>query len=311
MGKRKTHEEFVEEMNSINSNIEIVGTYIRAKEKVLCKCKIDNHEWYAFSGNLLNGQGCPKCWTTALSKSKTKTHEDFIKEMDIKHPSIKVLGIYISNSTKIQCECKICNHTWCSTPNNLLSAGEGCPRCGMLKSTNKRTKTHVSFINDMEILHPEIDVLGKYTNAKNKVLCRCKECNHEWMGIPTNLLQGQGCPKCNKPKGENRIESYLIRNTIDYISQYTFDDLLGVNLGQLSYDFYLPKHNCLIEYQGGQHYNPIEFFGGIEKFHIQQEHDNRKREYAKTHNIKLLEIPYWDFENIEQILESRLLKQSA
>ena len=39
--------------------------------------------------------------------------------------------------------------------------------------------------------------------------------------------------------------------------------------------------------------------------------DSIKREYAKKHNIELLEIPYWDFDNIEQILESRLLKQSA
>ena len=44
---------------------------------------------------------------------------------------------------------------------------------------------------------------------------------------------------------------------------------------------------------------------------IQQEHDRRKRNYAKDHNIELLEIWYYDFNNIEQILESRLLKQSA
>ena len=311
MSKRKTHEEFVEEMKNINPNIEVVGTYIRAKEKILCRCKIDGNEWHAFPNNLLNGQGCPKCWTTTLSELKTKTHEQFIEEMVLKHPNISVLGTYFSNSTKIQCKCKICNHTWYSTPNNLLSAGEGCPQCGILKSAKKRSKTHDDFISDMKILHPKIDILGQYINAKNKLLCRCKECNHEWMGIPTNLLQGQGCPKCNKPKGEIQIENFLIRNNIDYISQHTFDNLLGINSGQLSYDFYLPKYNCLIEYQGKQHYKPIIHFGGIKQFHIQQEHDKRKREYAKVHDIDLLEIPYWDFENIEIILQSRLLKQSA
>ena len=311
MSKRKTHEEFVEEMKNVNPNIEIIGTYIKAKEKILCRCKIDGNEWYAFPGNLLKGQGCQKCWRITLSKLKTKTHEQFVKEMVVKHPNILVLGKYINNSTKIQCQCNICNNIWYTVPNNLLSAGEGCPCCGNLKSAYKRSKTHTDFINDMKILHPEIDVLGQYINAKNKILCCCKNCNHEWMVAPTNLLQGQGCPKCNKPKGEIKIEDFLIKNNIDYITQYTFDDLLGINLGQLSYDFYLPKYNCLIEYQGGQHYKPIKFFGGIKQFNIQQEHDKRKYDYAQSHNINLLEIPYWDFDNIEQILESRLLKQSA
>jgi hypothetical protein len=36
-----------------------------------------------------------------------------------------------------------------------------------------------------------------------------------------------------------------------------------------------------------------------------------KSNYAKEHNIELMEIWYWDFDNIEQILESRLLKRSA
>lgn len=66
-----------------------------------------------------------------------------------------------------------------------------------------------------------------------------------------------------------------------------------------------------------QHYEPVRF-GSISldqaknNFKIQQIYDNFKRDYAKLHNIQLLEIPYWDFDNIEQILESRLLlKQSA
>jgi hypothetical protein len=43
-----------------------------------------------------------------------------------------------------------------------------------------------------------------------------------------------------------------------------------------------------------------------EEFEYQQEHDKRKREYAEKHNIKLLEIWYWDFDNIETILKKEL-----
>lgn len=67
----------------------------------------------------------------------------------------------------------------------------------------------------------------------------------------------------------------------------------------------------LIEYQGIQHEKPIDFSGkgqdfSLKSFKLQQEHDKRKREYAKEHNINLLEIWYWDFDNIENILDNTL-----
>ena len=75
----------------------------------------------------------------------------------------------------------------------------------------------------------------------------------------------------------------------------------------LSYDFYLPKYNLLIEYQGNYHDGTVnKEVQSDEKFNRQQEHDKRKREYAKKNNIKLLEIWYWDFDNIEGILKREL-----
>lgn len=68
----------------------------------------------------------------------------------------------------------------------------------------------------------------------------------------------------------------------------------------------MEKQNLLIEFQGIQHYEPVEIFGGEKQFKIQQEHDKRKREYAINNNIKLLEIPYWDFDNVEEILSREL-----
>ena len=47
MPKRKTHEQFIDELYLINSNIEVLGTYINNRTKILCKCKIDEHEWMA------------------------------------------------------------------------------------------------------------------------------------------------------------------------------------------------------------------------------------------------------------------------
>ena len=116
-------------------------------------------------------------------------------------------------------------------------------------------------------------------------------------------------------RGEIKICEILDAAGLDYQEEYTFPDLVSSSGRPLRFDFAVFDDNgdldFLIEFQGIQHYEPVEIFGGEEQFKIQQEHDKRKCEYAKTHNITLIEIPYWDFENIETILESRLLKQSA
>jgi hypothetical protein len=112
------------------------------------------------------------------------------------------------------------------------------------------------------------------------------------------------CPECQYSKGEKAIEKYLIKNSIFYIQQKGFDGLLGLRNGKLSYDFYLPQFNLLIEYQGEQHEKLNKYFYKSKKdFERQQEHDKRKRDYAIAHNMKLLEIWYYDFDNIEESLE--------
>lgn len=79
----------------------------------------------------------------------------------------------------------------------------------------------------------------------------------------------------------------------------------GVNNCMLSYDFYIKDFNLLIEYQG-------EFHDGTANqqtdstFQKQQEHDRRKKQYAKDNGIELFEIWYWDFENIDEILEKQI-----
>ena len=158
----------------------------------------------------------------------------------------------------------------------------------------------------MEQKHPDIIVLGEYKNAKTPILCKCKIDKNEWFATPNRLLSGTGCPQCNESKGEKIITDILTKNNICFMRQKTFDELYGIGNRNLSYDFHIPSLNILIEFQGEQHYEPIDYFGGEKRFDIQQEHDKRKREYAKDNNIKLIEIPYWDFENIEEILSKEL-----
>jgi hypothetical protein len=149
----------------------------------------------------------------------------------------------------------------------------------------------------------------KISKSKHiKAWINCAENNeHESYFIEINKFTSNGyrCPLCNISKGERMIKDYLVKNNIQYIYQYKYDDLKGVGNRNLSYDFYLPKPNLLVEYQG-QYHDGTSDNQTDEEFIIQQEHDKRKREYARNHNIKFLSIWYWDMGNIEDILSKEL-----
>ena len=297
--RKKTHEEFIAQLKNINPNIEILGKYLGSKHKIECRCKVCNNKWSTTPDHLLHGTGCIECQT-----KKPRTPESFVDDMKNINPNIKILGNYIDNKTKIECRCLICDNEWDVLPKSLLQR-HGCPNCARGK-LNSRRKTHEEFVNELKNANSKIKVITKYINDKTKIECRCLICGHKWKSRPSNLLNSNRCPNCAKPKSEEKIERYLQFNDISYISQQKFDNLTGVGGKPLSYDFYLFDHNILIEFQGEQHYKPIDYFGGIDKFKIQQEHDKRKRRYAKEHNFDLLEICYYDVDNIEQILDKKL-----
>ena len=69
-------------------------------------------------------------------------------------------------------------------------------------------------------------------------------------------------------------------------------------------DFYLPKQKVFIEYNGRQHYEPVEYFGGQAQFDRQQKRDQWERDYCIKHGIRLIEIPY--YENVESYLNRTL-----
>lgn len=147
-------------------------------------------------------------------------------------------------------------------------------------------------------------IMPKSNKIKIWIKCQRDEAHGSYKISPLNFTYDRRCPLCKESNGERKIRRILKAKNIEFISQKTFDGLYGCKNGLLSYDFYLPKMNLLIEFQGIQHYEYTEGLqGSIENFVQQQEHDKRKRIYAKSKKIELLEIPYWEEENIEYILK--------
>ena len=80
------------------------------------------------------------------------------------------------------------------------------------------------------------------------------------------------------------------KNNVDYVRQHKFIGCKFKN--KLPFDFYLPKHNICIEYDGRQHFIPVSHFGGEESFEIRKKCDIIKNEFCEKNNIKLFRISY-------------------
>ena len=120
-------------------------------------------------------------------------------------------------------------------------------------------------------------------------------------------LKGSGCPRCSISRGEEKVMLCLDKLGINYETQYKINnESLFCENKRMYLDFFIPSLNVAIEYQGEQHYHPTGFVDNEERFAHQQERDNSVRQYCKEHKIKLIEIPYTEFDNIENILTKRL-----
>ena len=147
-----------------------------------------------------------------------------------------------------------------------------------------------------------------YQNVATKIICYCPK-HGDFFTTMGHLIEGRGCPKCKESKGERKLREILTAKGVVFESQKRFDGLHGVNGGQLSYDFYLPQNNLLIEYQGEYHDGTMHKIAPNiqteEDLKRQQYHDKLKKEYAQNNDIQLLEIWYFEYDRIEQLLLER------
>lgn len=111
-------------------------------------------------------------------------------------------------------------------------------------------------------------------------------------------------------KGEKLIWNWLRQHTIKFEFQKRFQDCRDKNT--LPFDFFIPKYNLCIEFQGSQHYDPGFYIRkkksqeeGMKKYLIQKKHDEIKKNYCIQNNINFLEIKYT--EKIEDKLKEALL----
>ena len=153
----------------------------------------------------------------------------------------------------------------------------------------------------LEQNHPKIKLLSlEYKGTKETYKFQC-ECGNIFYTSWQWFLRGVGtkCPRCTKKISslELKTKEWLEENNVKYIPQKMFEECRDINL--LRFDFYLPEYNSVIEVDGSQHYFPVSFNGDVykaqENFEQNKKHDAIKDNFCKEYGIKILRLPYFDF----------------
>lgn len=195
MTQKKTHEEFVLQLQSINSDIEVIDRYAGATTKISFRCKKCGHMWETKPSLVLGGRGCPECGKKKIGDALRKSNAAFVSELCSVNPDIEALEEYRGNREKIILKCKVCGNKWRAAPHDLLS-GHGCPKCGYERQKKAQRHSNEAFLRQLEKSNPNISVLDDYVNNHTKIRFQCKDCGKIWATVPNSVLLGHGCPKC-------------------------------------------------------------------------------------------------------------------
>ena len=255
--------------------------YKNAKTKVKIICPI--HGMFEQTpDNHLKGQTCGKCnglfkTTKDILLEAKKTHGDKYDYSSIQFKNVK---------TKMKIICPV-HGVFEQLPSAHIKLKQGCPKCV------GRDKTNNDFILEAKKIHGnKYDYsMVDYLKSKTKVKIICPV--HGMFNQTPNMhLRGNGCPICKESKGEKKIREYLVENNILFNQQHTFVNCKNIQV--LPFDFYLPNHNICIEYDGIQHYKPINKFGGELGFLKIKHNDSIKTKFCLDNNIRLIRIPYYE-----------------
>lgn len=257
------------------NNIDIIE--YKSDSKILCKCKKCEYETIDNYRNLIS----KKCRYCALIEKS-----DIIKKGDVKIIKIDNFG----DGAFIHLRCNK-GHLYKQDRRNLL-ANKGCKLCYLKNKSFDVEDIKIQFLK----IHGNYFSYNfkQYKNVHSKIEIICNK-GHRFEQKVSNHLQGKGCPICRESLGERIISFFLDKHNIQYIKQKKFDNCKYIN--KLSFDFYIPIINTLIEYDGIQHFEPIKLFGGEEEFKKTQIRDKIKTEYCVNNNIQFVRISYMD--NIE------------
>lgn len=213
--KRKTNEEFIDEVKSINENILILSKYSKSHDYVKCRCLIDGYEWETMASCLLKGNGCPKCGIEKVQAPRRRNQEHFVEQLYDVNPNIELISSYIGSHDKISVKCKVCDYEWTTLPGSLLYKKSQCPQCIGIVITPKFFKRKV-----YDLVEDEYSVITDYIDASTPVTFKHNKCGTEFRMKPRSFFKSK--TKCSNPLCKH--------NTLIFETKKKFEEKI-VNMG--------------------------------------------------------------------------------
>jgi len=295
MPKRKTIEE-VREILLQDKEYEIIEPLIyknMQESTIHMKHKLCNCEFSVCLQRWMIGQRPHRCSVHKSTLRKTTEYfKQEVKQCD-NSEDYEVIGEYVNKRTKIEMKHISKNHNFFISPEDFL---DGC-RCNICFQTH--LKTTDEFKKEAQQVDSNYEVVGQYTSALKKIEMKHLKCGKTFFTKPNDFLNGHGCPYCNEPRNEKRIEKVLNDNQIIYEKQKIFNDCRDKL--PLRFDFYIPSKNTCIEYDGEFHF--INCIEGVDTLTAQQRRDQIKTKYCEEHNIKLIRISYKEKDKIDKLIQ--------
>lgn len=319
----KSHKQFALDLKEVNPNIEVIGEYINMNTKIRVKCLTDGYIWDADPRKLMRGCQCSVCSNRTVMvgvNDIATTRPDLVKYFKEKEDAFR----YTSGSEKyVDIICPECGYEDNIRISNLSRFGFSCNGCYEKKYGHKRVpygywneNTMQQYLDEnchgyklLDIQMPSDDRC-KYLKA----FIKCPNEDHPpYWSYWKNITSGYTCLLCymedSMSKGERSTENILKQYDIDYEPQKRFDDCRDSYT--LPFDFYLPDYNLVIEIMGEQHEHPVELFGGQEGFEKRVVHDKIKRDYLKQNDINILDIWYYEFDKMEELILNKIKSISS
>lgn len=282
----------------------VIGDYVNHKTRIRVKHNVCETEMDVFPSHFVKKQvQCPnpEC---RHDRMMFKYGSEFYNRLDTQG-KFTAISEYDGIDTPMTFCCKQCGCIFTINKAGRIFETPKISHCPDCYSEHVRVREEERYKAKLENkFGDEFELCGNYNGYNNEVQILHKKCGnvstyYRASKVLTDYLSP--CRTCAITKGEKAIATVLDKLNIEYKFQQKYKDLLGKNNKSLTYDFCIPSYNLLIEYQGEFHDGSAAMMTDDE-FESQKERDRKKKEYAKSHHINLLEIWYWDFNNIETIL---------
>lgn len=304
LDRRKTDFEFKRQVKALVGNEYIpVSEYKGSKAKIYFLHKKCGFLFQMAPNNFINqGHRCPHCSYQKLGKSHRISEQEFQRKVKaIDEGQYYALTKYQGNKNKVLMIHLLCHSKFYMTPNNFFR-GARCPYCQRKKMARQKTTPLLEIKRLVaQLTNSKIKIIdSSYKNKFCPAIFYHKKCGNLFRIAPNCFLKTPSCPFCRHSvsRGEKTIKKYLTRKNICFESQFRIKDCKDKTT--LPFDFAVfnkdKSLNCLIEYQGRQHfYDPFTWKRKHGPFNLQsilntQKHDAMKLKYCKDHGIKLIRI---------------------